>query len=68
MVISLEFPDMLANRADIYNLGDVIGDSADLFKLSLIENALTSNDLLRQLSSKYFDDIYKIINHIDTRW
>ena len=25
-------PDMLANRADIYNLGDVIGDSADLFK------------------------------------
>jgi len=58
-------PDMLANRADIYNLGDVIGDSADLFKLSLIENALTSNDLLRQLSSKNFDDIYSIINHIE---
>jgi len=58
-------PDMLANRADIYNLGDVIGDSADLFKLSLIENALTSNDLLRQLSSKNFDDIYTIINHIE---
>ena len=58
-------PDMLANRADIYNLGDVIGDSAALFKLSLIENALTSNDLLRQLSSKYFDDIYKIINHVE---
>ena len=58
-------PDMLANRADIYNLGDVIGDSADLFKLSLIENALTSNDLLRQLSSKNFDDIYSIINYIE---
>jgi len=58
-------PDMLANRADIYNLGDVIGDSAELFKLSLIENALTSNDLLRQLSSKNFDDIYTIINHIE---
>ncbi len=60
-----QIPDMLANRADIYNLGDVIGDSADLFKLSLIENALTSNDLLRQLSSKNFDDIYSIINHIE---
>jgi len=58
-------PDMLANRADIYNLGDVIGDSADLFKLSLIENALTSNDLLRQLSSKNFEDVYSIINHIE---
>jgi exonuclease VII small subunit len=58
-------PDMLANRADIYNLGDVIGDSADLFKLSLIENALTSNNILRQLSSKNFDDIYQIINHIE---
>lgn len=58
-------PDMLANRADIYNLGDIIGDTASLFKLSLIENALTSNDLLRQLSSKNFDDVYKIINYIE---
>lgn len=58
-------PDMLANRADIYNLGDVIGESSELFKLSLIENALTSNDLLRQLSSKNFDDIYRIINYIE---
>ena len=58
-------PDMLANRADIYNLGDVIGETADLFKMSLIENALTSNDTLRQLSSKNFDDIYTLINHIE---
>ncbi|NQY05424.1 MAG: DNA repair ATPase [Flavobacteriaceae bacterium] len=58
-------PDMLANRADIYNLGDIIGDTAELFKLSLIENALTSNDLLRQLSSKNFEDIYSIINYIE---
>ncbi|MGY6648187.1 DNA repair ATPase [Wenyingzhuangia sp. IMCC45574] len=58
-------PDMLANRADIYNLGDVIGETADLFKLSLIENALTSNNTLRQLSSKSFEDIYTIINHIE---
>jgi hypothetical protein len=58
-------PDMLANRADIYNLGDIIGDTGELFKLSLIENALTSNDLLRQLSSKHFEDIYAIVNHIE---
>ena len=58
-------PDMLANRADIYNLGDIIGDTASLFKLSLIENALTSNDLLRQLSSKSFEDVYKIIDYIE---
>ena len=36
-------PDMLANRADIYNLGDIIGDSQEVFKLSYIENSLTSN-------------------------
>ena len=58
-------PDMLANRADIYNLGDIIGDTAHLFKLSLIENALTSNTTLQQLSSKHFDDIYKLIDRVE---
>jgi hypothetical protein len=60
-------PDMLTNRADIYNLGDVIGETENLFKLSLIENALTSNDTLRQLSSKNFDDLYTLINHIEQK-
>ena len=50
-----QIPDMLANRADIYNLGDIIGDTSHLFELSLIENALTSNPVLQQLSTKYFD-------------
>jgi len=58
-------PDMLANRADIYNLGDIIGDTAHLFKLSLIENALTSNTTLQQLSSKHFDDLYKLIDRVE---
>ena len=31
-----QIPDMLANRADIYNLGDIIGDTATEFKLSYI--------------------------------
>ena len=61
-----QIPDMLANRADIYNLGDIIGDTAELFKLSLIENSLTSNPILQQLSSKNFDDIYRFITMIET--
>ncbi len=61
-----QIPDMLANRADIYNLGDIIGDTADLFKLSLIENALTSNPILHQLSSKSFEDIYQLIEAVES--
>ena len=56
---------MLANRADIYNLGDIIGDTADLFELSLIENALTSNPILQKLSSKSFEDIYQLLNMVE---
>lgn len=58
-------PDMLANRADIYNLGDIIGDTAHLFKLSLIENSLTANPLLQQLSNTHFEDIYTLIDRIE---
>lgn len=59
-------PDMLANRADIYNLGDIIGDTAHLFKLSLVENALTSNTVLQQLSAKNFEDVYTLIDRVET--
>jgi MoxR-like ATPase len=59
-------PDMLANRADIYNLGDVIGSTADLFELSLIENSLTSNPVLAELASKNIDDLYPIITMAGT--
>ncbi len=60
-----QIPDMLANRADIYNLGDIIGDTAHLFKLSLIENSMTSNPVLHQLSSKYFEDVYALIDKVE---
>ncbi|AZI31755.1 ATP-binding protein [Kaistella carnis] len=59
-------PDMLANRADIYNLGDVIGNTTDLFKLSLIENSLTSHPLLTQLASKNPEDLYPLIQMAKT--
>ena len=45
-----QIPDMLSNRADVYNLGEIIGDSADSFELSYIENCLTSNPTLQPLA------------------
>src|SRR5690606_5602955 len=54
-------PDMLANRADIYNLGDILGDSAEEFKLSYLENSLTSNAVLGTLKDKGKKDVYSLI-------
>lgn len=54
-------PDMLANRADIYNLGDILGDSAEEFKLSYLENSLTSNPVLSQLADRGKEDVYSLI-------
>jgi hypothetical protein len=45
-----QIPDMLANRADVYNLGEIIGDSREAFELSYLENCLTSNTVLQPLS------------------
>lgn len=59
---TFRIPDMLANRSDIYNLGDIIGNSDNLFKLSLIENAVTSNPLLSQLAGKSYADLYTLID------
>jgi hypothetical protein len=42
-------PDMLANRADVWNLGDVVSGRADLFASSFLENALGSNPVLAAL-------------------
>ncbi len=54
-------PDMLANRADIYNLGDIIGNADQVFKMSYIENCITSNQTLNSLSGKGKEDIYALI-------
>lgn len=55
-------PDMLANRADTYNLGDVIGDQSGAFELSYLENCLTSNPILSNLHTRSRDDVYSIID------
>ena len=57
-----QIPDMLANRADTYNLGDVIGDRAEAFELSYLENCITSNPTLARLNSRSRTDIYSIID------
>lgn len=56
-----QIPDMLASRADTYNLGDVIGDNFEAFELSYLENCLTSNSTLAKLNSRSRSDVYSII-------
>lgn len=62
-----QIPDMLANRADVYNLGDVIGDSAHLFKLSLLENAIVENPYLQKIAGKSFTDFYNLVDYVETK-
>ncbi|MEM0925116.1 MAG: AAA family ATPase, partial [Planctomycetota bacterium] len=56
-----QIPDMLSNRADVYNLGEIIGDSADAFEMSYLENCLTSNSTLAPLSTAPPEDARAII-------
>ena len=53
-----QIPDMLANRADTYNLGDILGDHEEAFKSSFIENCLTSNSVLNKLANRSQKDVY----------
>ncbi|MCC3155509.1 DNA repair ATPase [Hymenobacter sp. BT770] len=59
-------PDMLANRADIYNLGDIIGDTAATFLLSYLENSLVANPVLNRLAAKSQADVYPLIRLAET--
>ena len=52
-------PDMLANRADIYNLGDVLSGMEHAFALSYIENSLSSNRVLAPLATRGMADFYR---------
>lgn len=61
-----QIPDMLANRADTYNLGDILGGHSDAFKASYIENALTSNPILSKLASRSPKDIHVLMRVAQT--
>ena len=61
-----QIPDMLANRADTYNLGDILGGHEAAFKGSYIENALTSNAALSRLASRSQKDVLMLIRIAET--
>ncbi|MEM9348446.1 MAG: DNA repair ATPase [Planctomycetota bacterium] len=63
---SFRLPDMLTNRADTYNLGDIIGEHGDAFKLSYLENCLTSNPTLNPLATRSQSDVYAIVKYAET--
>jgi MoxR-like ATPase len=56
-----QIPDMLANRADTYNLGDILHGKEQAFALSYLENALTSNAVLAPLAAREPADVYKLV-------
>ncbi|MFC1610509.1 DNA repair ATPase [Myxococcota bacterium] len=56
-----QIPDMLANRADVYNLGDVLTGKERAFALSYVENALTSSPVLAPLANRDLDDVYALV-------
>ncbi|MCX5274921.1 DNA repair ATPase [Streptomyces virginiae] len=54
-------PDMLANRADVWNLGDVLTGKEEAFALSFVENALTSNPVLAPLAARDRADLELLV-------
>ncbi len=54
-------PDMLANRADTYNLGDVLSGNDELFARSYLENALTANKVTAPLSGRDPGDFERLV-------
>ncbi|MGW5199161.1 DNA repair ATPase [Streptomyces spiralis] len=58
-------PDMLANRADVWNLGDVLTGKEDVFALSFLENALTANPVLAPLAGRDRADLDLLLRLAD---
>lgn len=56
-----KIPDMLSNRADVYNLGDMLRENEEAFKMSYIENSITSNPVLSKLTNRTQSDVYGLM-------
>ena len=56
-----QVPDMLANRADTFNLGDILGGHEAAFRDSYIENALTSNPVLAKVAARSHADALAVL-------
>ncbi|MER6026572.1 DNA repair ATPase [Streptomyces sp. NPDC001851] len=54
-------PDMLASRADVWNLGDVLTGKEAVFALSFVENALTANPVLAPLAARDRADLELLV-------
>ena len=61
-----QVPDMLANRADTYNLGDILGGHQEAFKDSYIENSLTSNATLARIAARSHADALTVLKVAQT--
>ena len=59
-----QIPDMLANRADTYNLGEIIANKAETFHLSYLENALGSCPALAKLR-RHPKDFLSIVRMVE---
>jgi len=62
-----QVPDMLANRADTYNLGDILGGHQEAFKDSYIENGLTSNATLSRIAARSHSDALSVLKIAQTK-
>lgn len=60
-----KIPDMLANRADTYNLGEILSDDREVFELSYIENAIVSNAVTSPLANRSMKDMSLAIRMAD---
>ncbi|MEU6140182.1 DNA repair ATPase [Streptomyces sp. NPDC047081] len=60
-----QIPDMLANRADVWNLGEVLGGHEELFALSFLENALAANPVLAPLAGTAPADLRLLVSLAD---
>ena len=57
-----EMPDMLVNRSDVFNLGDVSGEHGEAFARSYIENSLTACPTVAPHASKLLDDLGPVLD------
>ena len=62
-----EMPDMLVNRSDVFNLGDVSGEHDEAFARSYVENSLTACPPLAPHASKLLDDLGSVIDMAEGR-
>lgn len=56
---TFQIPDMLANRADVRNLGDQLSGMEDVFALSYLENSMSANGVIAPLASRSMEDFYR---------